>query len=236
MTYTGPTVILAGASGATLTAQMVEDGSADNDGDAGSSAPNPAETVTLALGTQTCTGITDASGNVSCTIPSVTVPLGPEVVGAAFGGDAYYAASSDSKTAIVFAFPNRGAFTLGDKTVADATSSTSVTWWADTWWKLNSLSGGSAPAADKGFAGTVTLPMTTPPAECDSSWTTTGGNSPPPVSGVPSYMGVLVTSQVTKSGSTIAGNTISIVVIKTNPGYQPDPMDHGTGVIVAKYC
>ncbi len=136
----------------------------------------------------------------------------------------------------MFAFPSRGAFTLGDKTVAAATATTTVTWWADNWNQLNSLSGGTAPSADKGFAGTVTLPTTTPPAACGSAWATTGGNSPPPTSGVPSYMGTLVTSKVTKTGSGISGNTVHIVVVKTNPGYQPNPLDHGTGVIVATYC
>ena len=53
---------------------------------------------------------------------------------------------------------------------------------------------------------------------------------------VPSYMGTLVTSKVTKIHNGIAGNTVHIVVVKTNPGYQPDPFDHGTGVIVAVYC
>jgi hypothetical protein len=49
-------------------------------------------------------------------------------------------------------------------------------------------------------------------------------------------MGTLVTSRVTKTGSGIAGNTVHIVVVKTNPGYQPNPSNHGTGVIVATYC
>jgi hypothetical protein len=235
MSYTGPTLILAGASGATLTAKLVEDGSADNDSDGGSPAPVPSETVTLAIGTQTCNGKTDAAGEVSCTIPSVTTPLGPETVGAVFAGDGFYSESSASKTAIVFAFPSRGAFTLGDKTVASASEST-VTWWGDTWSSLNSLSGGPAPPADKGFAGVVTLPTTTPPKTCGSVWTTTGGNSPPPTSGVPSYMGTLVTSKVTKTGSDIAGDTVHIVVVKTNPGYSPEPQHHGTGVIVATFC
>lgn len=236
VTFTGPTLVLAGASGATLTANLVEDGNADNDGDAGSTAPIPAESVTLAVGTQTCTGTTDLSGNVSCTIPSVSVPLGPEVVGATFAGDAHYAASSDSKTAIVFAFPSTGAFALGDKTVATATPSTTVTWWADTWSSLNTLSGGAAPPNFKGFATTVTLPTKTPPTICGSNWTTSTGNSPPPPATVPSYMGTLVTSKVTKSGNKISGNTVSIVVVKTNPGYSPSPLNHGTGQIVAKFC
>jgi hypothetical protein len=49
-------------------------------------------------------------------------------------------------------------------------------------------------------------------------------------------MGTLVTSKVSKSGSTIAGNTVKIVVVKTDPGYAPNPSAHGTGVIVATYC
>jgi hypothetical protein len=235
MTYTGPTVILAGAAGLTLSATLVEDGSNDTDGDGGSPGPVPAETVTLSVGSESCTGTTDTSGKVSCTIPSVTVPLGPETVSATFAGDAYYQPSTDSKTAIVFAFPSRGAFVLGDKTAATAGSST-VTWWSDSWWQLNALSGGAAPAAFKGFASAITLPTTTPPTSCGSAWTTSGGNSPPPTSGVPSYMGVVVTGSVTKSGSTISGTSVHIVVVKTNPGYAPNPMSAGTGTIVATFC
>jgi hypothetical protein len=235
MTYTGPTVILAGASGATLSAKLVEDGSNDNDGDGGSPGPIPAQTVTLSVGSQSCTGTTDSSGNVKCTIPSISVPLGPETIGASFAGNAYYQAASDSKSAVVFAFPSTGAFTLGDITAATAGSST-VTWWADTWWQLNALSGGTAPSSFKGFAGVITLPTTTPPSSCGSNWTTSGGNSPPPASGVPSYMGVVVTSKVTKTGTTIVGNSVHIVVVKVNPGYSTNPMSHGTGTIVATFC
>jgi PKD repeat protein len=237
MAYTVPTTILAGASGATLTATLVEDGSGDNDPDGGSPGPAPAQTVKLSLGTQMCTGTSDSTGKVSCTIPTVTVPLGPQTVGAAFTGNAYYSASSASTTAIVFAFPSRGAFTLGDKTVEAATPGvTGVTWWGDTWSTLNRLSGGTAPPSDKGFAGVVSLPTTTPPAACGSAWATTGGNSLPPTSGVPSYMGTLVTSKVKRTGQGIAGDTVSIVVVKVDPGYGPSPMNHGTGVVVATYC
>jgi uncharacterized repeat protein (TIGR01451 family) len=233
--YTGPKVILAGAGGATLTAKLVEDGANDNDSDSGSPGPVPAEPVTLSIGSQQCTGTTMPSGNVTCTIPSVSVPLGPETVSAAFAGDAYYQPATDSTTAIVFAFPSRGAFTLGDTTAATAGSGT-VTWWADTWPLQNTLSGGTAPNSFKGFAATITLPTTSPPAACGSHWTTGTGDSPPPTSGVPSYMGVVVTSTVNKSGSTIAGNSVHIIVIKVAPGYSPNPGSHGTGTIVATFC
>jgi exosome complex RNA-binding protein Rrp4 len=49
-------------------------------------------------------------------------------------------------------------------------------------------------------------------------------------------MGVVVTSGVKKSAGTISGNAVKIVVVKTEPGYAPDPGDHGTGTIVATYC
>jgi kumamolisin len=233
--YTGPTVILAGASTATLTGTLVEDGANDTDSDGGSPGPIPSEQVTLSLGTQSCTAMTDPSGGVSCQIPSVTVPLGTQTASADFAGDPYYLPSHDSKTVTVFAFPNRGAFVLGDQTVAGAGSST-VTWWSDNWYLLNSLSGGIAPASFKGFAGTVTLPTTTPANVCGTTFTTNPGNSPPPTSGVPSYMGVLVASSVTKSGSTITGTWAHIVVVKTNPGYAPNPGSPGTGTIIATFC
>jgi uncharacterized repeat protein (TIGR01451 family) len=226
-TYTGPTVILKGASGVTLKGQLLEDGLV----------PIAGRTLTLSLGSQSCTtGPTDAFGNASCNL-TFSGTLGPEPLVAAFAGDAYYLPSSDnSKTAIVFAFPSRGAFTLGNLTVAAATPTTTVTWWADTWSTQNSLSGGVAPASFKGFAGTVSLPTSTPPSTCGGNWTTLPGNSPPPASDVPTYMGVLVTSTVAKSGNGISGNTVHIVVVKIDPGYSPNPASHGTGTIVAVYC
>lgn len=225
-TYTGPTVILAGGSGVTLSGQLTEDGTT----------PIAGRTLTLGLGSQTCNaGPTDAQGNAHCTL-TFTGALGTQPVTASFAGDAYYLPSSDTgKSVTVFAFPSRGAFTLGDVTAATAGSST-VTWWGDSWYLLNSLSGGTAPSSFKGFAGTVSLPTSTPPASCGGNWKTLPGNSPPPTSGVPSYMGVLVTGTVTKSGNVISGNTVHIVVVKTNPGYSPNPANHGTGTIVAVYC
>ncbi len=139
--------------------------------------------------------------------------------------------------AVVFAFPSRGAFVLGDNTVAAAGASTKATWWRDRWSDLNGLSGGTGPFAFKGFAGNVArLPTSSPPASCSGKWTTTGGNSPPPVSGIPSYMGVIVASSVTKPGSTISGNFGKIVVVKTDLGYAPTPDHPGTGTIVAAFC
>jgi hypothetical protein len=53
---------------------------------------------------------------------------------------------------------------------------------------------------------------------------------------LPSYMGVIVSSHVTKSGSTISGDIPEIVVVKTNPGYSNDPGHPGSGTVQAIYC
>ena len=224
-TYTGPLTILQAGSGVTLKGLLLEDGTT----------PIAGRTLTLGLGGQTCTGTTDATGTATCTL-TFTGALGPEALSASFTSDGYYQSSSDtSKTATVFAFPSRGAFTLGNLTVASA-GNTALTWWADNWNQLNTVSGGPVPSSFKGFAATVSLPTSTPPSSCGSNWQTLPGNSPPPTSGVPSYMGVLVTSRVTKTGNGVAGNTVHIVVVRVNPGYAPNPSSHGTGTIVATYC
>jgi hypothetical protein len=225
-TYTGPTVVAQGFP-VTLKAQLLEDGT---------TAPVPfGQSLTLSIGGQSCAATVDASGNAQCTVASVSAPLGTSIpLSATFGGDTYYLPSSDaSQSAIVFAFPSRGAFVLGDLTVASAGPSTQLTWWGSQWSALNSLSGGGAPAGFKGFAGQ--LNPAAPPA-CSGTWTTGPGNSPPPVETIPSYMGVLVSSSIDPQGKTFSGDTPRIVVVKIDPGYLPTPGHFGTGTYVATYC
>jgi hypothetical protein len=222
LTYTGPTVILNGAN-ATLSAQLLED----------DSPPVIGRTVNFTLGAQACSGPTDGAGIASCTI-AVSSALGASIpITANFAGDAFYLPSSDADTAIVFAFPSKGAFVLGN---VSAASGGAVQWWGSQWAKDNVLGGGSAPSAFKGFAENVTLPTSTPPASCGAPWTSGPGNSGAPPGTVPSYMGVLVSSSITKSGPTINGNTTSIVVVEVAPGYGPSPGKAGTGTVIATYC
>ena len=221
--YTGPTVVAQNLP-VTLTGRLLEDGT---------TAPSPfGQTLKLSVGSQSCNGTVDATGNASCTISNVTVPQGPVTFKADFAGDTYYLPSSATASGFIFAFPSRGDFVLGDQTVATATPATTVTWWSSSWSSLNSLTGGPVDPSFKGFAGTLTP---TPPT-CGGSWKTLPGNSPPPVSGIPAYMGTLVASTITKSGNTISGDITKIVVVKTDPGYATSPGHDGTGKIVATYC
>jgi hypothetical protein len=107
-----------------------------------------------------------------------------------------------------------------------------VTFWSAQWaqWaRYNALTGGPAPPAFKGFAGAA-------PHSCGGSWNATPGNSGNPPNSVPSYMGVIASSTITQSGTTIAGDVPIIVVVKTNPGYGPSPGHPGTGTVVATFC
>ena len=61
------------------------------------------------------------------------------------------------------------------------------------------------------------------------------GNSGNPPTTVPSYMGTLVTSKVTKSGSNVSGTVTHIVVVKTS-SYGASPGAGGKGTIVAVVC
>ena len=217
--YTGTTVIANGAN-TTFSAVLKEDGIAAISG----------RTIMITLGSggtaQTCTGITDATGAVRCSMV-VNQPLGPGTVAANFAGDALYQPSSSGAATILFAFPAQGAFVVGDQTASGA-----VEFWGDDWSTINMLTGGPAPGAFKGFAN-----GTSEPPACGSSWVTNPGNSSqPPASPLPSFMGVIVSTTVTQSGSTISGDTSRIIVVTPNPGYEPDPVHHGTATVVATFC
>jgi hypothetical protein len=224
-TYTGPTVIAQG-NPVTLSGRLLEDGIT----------PIAGRTLTLTigsgLGSQNCvTGTTDASGNAACTVASVTITQGPQPVKATFAGDSFYLPSADaSKNVIIFAFPSRGIFVLGDRTVAAAPST--VTFWGAQWATQNTLSGGGAPSAFEGFSDT---PSSKPPV-CGGTWTSSPGNSSSPFDSVPAYMGTAVSGSITKNGSTISGNITKIVVVVTAPGYASNPGHAGTGTIIATYC
>jgi hypothetical protein len=128
---------------------------------------------------------------------------------------------------LVFGKSAGGTFVIGDLNSAVGTP---VYFWGAQWWQRNSLSGGPAPASFKGFANTPTLPA------CGTRWSTRPGNSSDPPGTIPALMAVIASSSISKSGSTISGNTPHIVVVQTNPGYAPNPGHPGTGRVVGVVC
>ena len=134
-----------------------------------------------------------------------------------------------SCSTVGFSFaPGGGAFVIGS---ARNQMGGAVTFWGAAWAQQNSLGGRSGPRSFKGFANDPKVPS------CGARWTADPGNSTPPPSGpLPTYMGVIVTSSISKTGSRIAGDAVHIVVVKINPGYASNPGHAGTGTIVAVVC
>jgi hypothetical protein len=181
LTYTGPTVLAQGQPIA-LSAVLKANGTR----------PLSRRAVVLSVGSQSCTATTNVSGTAMCVITSVSAALGKTTVTASFAGDILSSSAKDTKPAVIFTFLSSGSFVLGDRTVASALPTTLLTWWGAQWQKLNSLSGGSVPAAFKGFATTLS---TTPPS-CGTTWTSSPGKSARPPASAPSYMAVIVASTV----------------------------------------
>jgi hypothetical protein len=198
-------------------------------------APLGGQTVTLSIGSgagaQSCTATTSATGAASCTISGINQPLGPNLaVNSSFAGNSNYLPSSASATTLVFAYAvGGGSFVLGDN---NSSVGQNVTYWGSQWAKLNSLSGGDAPSAFKGFANR----STTTPASCGATWMTDPGNSSNPPATVPAYMAVIVSSSITQSGSTISGDVPKVVIVRTAAGYGPNPGSAGTGTVVGVLC
>jgi hypothetical protein len=180
--------------------------------------------VTFSTGGTTLCTATLSNGAASCSA-TLSQP-GSYVVTASYGGDGVYPPSSGTTTVIVYALaPGGGSFVVGDKSAAG-----SVTFWGSQWAKTNSLSGGNAPNAFKGFALNAG-------ATCGVAWRTDPGNSsPPPAGPLPAYMAVIVTTKATKSGPQISGTIAAIVIVKTNAGYDANPGHAGTGTVVATVC
>src|SRR5438552_10957853 len=97
---------------------------------------------------------------------------------------------------------------------------------------MNKLSQGVTPSAFKGFANSIggTIPS------CGSMWHSNPGNSSGPPNSVPTFISVIASSSITKSGSVINGNNRKIVVIRTDPGYGPNPGHPGTGTVMSVTC
>ena len=115
-----------------------------------------------------------------------------------------------------------GSFVISDQNAAVGSQ---VTFWGAQWWKQNPLSTGLAPASFKGFADTAT-------ATCGETWTTDPGDSSDPPANASGTVPVVVSSQITKNGPVISGDTTEVVLVQVDPGYAPDPGHAGTGTVV----
>jgi len=180
-------------------------------------------------------GIAVDAGNAYVTgdTESTNFPTTPGAFQTADGGLSDAFAAKITGLPFAFATGNGAAFVIGD---LEAGLGNHVTWWSSQWAKINLMSGGAPPNAMKGFAGFEDNFLGLPPPNCGGTWSTDPGNSTPPPPSVPKFMGVIVSSMVTQSGSIISGNIKQVVVVQTDPGYAPNPGNPGTGTEIAIVC
>jgi hypothetical protein len=199
-------------------------------------AGNPASGVTVVFsvaGANSATGSSTTDTNGQATFSYTGVNEGQDTItafadnnhnGVQDGGE-----PSSTATETWFTVLASGSFVIGDQ---NASTGALVTFWGSQWSNLNMLTGGPAPASFKGFAS---ITSHNPPS-CGANWTTRPGSSTQPPAGVPRFMAVIAASSITKSGTTIEGDSKKIVVIRTNNGYTADPGHPGTGTVVAVVC
>jgi len=227
LAYTGPAAIPVLRS-TRLSAVLVD----------GGSAPLPGKRLTFTVGSgrsaQHCSGRTDANGRASCTL-RVVQPLGPRPLEVAFAGDASAPAAVERREVVLFAYPARGTFVVGD---VSAASGGTVTCWGRDWAARTELSGSQPPAGFLGFSAST--------PSCGGTWSARRGHGESPPSIVAAYLGVAVTSAAHagqagagathSGGGTFSGDVVGIVVVRTDRGYTPDPDTPGAGTVVAVVC
>ncbi|HYL73403.1 MAG TPA: hypothetical protein VEU96_04320 [Bryobacteraceae bacterium] len=187
-------------------------------------------TATAGTGTVSLSGATIAASS-SCSfsvsvVAFVGTPAGQIYTNTTGNVTSNEAGPGNTATATLTVTAMSAQFVIGD---TNAIVGDTVTFWGAQWAKDNTLSGGPAPNAFKGFTDTV-------PASCGGDWISRPGNSSQPPDTVPLFMAVIASSTITKSGAAITGDIPKIVVVRTNPGYGPSPGHTGTGTVVAVVC
>ena len=194
----------------------------------------PASVPATASALTPCTASATGAGGLSVALQvgyTNNVSAGAATATASYAGDSNHLPSAGSATFMITG-PVTGPtfyFVIGDK---NAEVGNQVTFWGAKWAKSNSLSDGPAPSSFKGFAGATSAQ----PATCGGTWTSGPGNSSGPPAAVPEFITVIVSSSITVNGSVISGNSPKLVIVKTNPGYGPDPSQAGSGTVVSIIC
>jgi hypothetical protein len=186
--------------------------------------PIAGRTVTFTAGGATGTGTTDSSGNATATLD---LSPGQYTLNASFAGDSYYLPSDATAQTLYVYQPTQFLIWGGnnpDLSQAVVTGQ-DYTFWGAQWAKQVTAGDYQANNSFKGYADVVS----------GNTWTSSPGNSSNPPSSVGSYIGVIVTTQTDKTGSSLSGNIAELVVLRVDDpaAYQPNPGHPASGVAVA---
>jgi len=184
-------------------------------------------TCTLSSG-QTVTAVTDGTATATCTLSGLG--NGQYSVSAGFGGDHNYLSSSAATEPLFVYQPTTFVIWGGNQPkVSDAIrAGMDVNFWGAKW--TNQVTAGAwfGGAGFKGFADTASA----------TTWSVTGGSAKPPATQTPpatigQYIGVIVTTSATQSGSTTNGNIAELIVLKSDDpaGYKATPGQPANGIV-----
>jgi phosphatidylethanolamine-binding protein (PEBP) family uncharacterized protein len=213
---------LTASAPASLTASSSVSGTTATFNDANTTAPVADFTATIDWGDGSSSlGVVSAAGSGFAVKGTHTyAQTGMYTVKTTIVDDGGSTATASTHT-LTYAFPQDGAYVIGDRSATG-----SVTFYDGDWAKDNSLSGGEAPNDFKGFAPSA-------PA-CHAVWTAHSGDKDhgqPKDNDLPQYMAVVVSSSITKAKSSITGNTVHYVIVKVDTkGGHNEPT--GTGTVV----
>jgi hypothetical protein len=237
VTYTGPTgtasAPIVNGQPITLTATLTTDTPT-------SGTPLPTKPVTFTIGSgstaQSCTtGVTDANGDVSCTIPSVNQPTSNVTITTSFAGDSYdtpvTATTAATVTEPTILTVNTGTSAYSNQTNVSATLTDAITNQPISGESVTlTLNGTETCTATTNSSGVVTCPIT--PGEAAGTYTLTGsfgGDTTLPLqlasaTGNNQFVVTLDQTELTYTGNTTTQNGQSYTlsgVLTSNGGATP---------------
>ena len=188
-----------------------------------SGAPVVGETVvftaTSGAGSMTISDTTDATGEAHAVLP-----VGEYAVTAAFAGTSYFEPASDVMSPVYVYRPTN--FVIWGGNAGGFPAGARYTFWGSQWWKQVVAGSYAAGSSFKGWAESVSgRTWQSPPADA----------APRPPATLPSYIGVMVTTDVRMKGSRAYGDVYDLVVLRVDDpgGYRPDPGHPTTGIMKA---
>ena len=201
--------------------------------------PIAGKPISFSVADATATATTNALGVAQASLTVSSAQAGTAQLRAAFAGDLDYDAAADQAQVALF---QTSSFVIWGGNAAPLAIGQDVNFWGHSW--ADQVAGGdyAANPSFKGFAN-----QTGAYARCEAGshassapvldqgcWSTKGGNSFPPAS-LPTYIGVLVSTAVGKSGSVIFGNIAGLAVLQVDatPAYSNNPGHPGYGHLVA---
>jgi len=210
--FSGPVATFTDANTGSTTADFT--GTTINWGDG---SPTSSATITGSAGNYTVNGTHTYTGTGYYTVAVHIVDDGGQTADA-------------TTTVLIGAAGVGGNFVIGynAEDVGDA-----ATFWGFNWRTVNHVRVGSVPANFRGWEDQAALPA------CGSNWTTSPFDSatPPSPAPLPDYIVTIVTDRFSTTFShRYVGSTVHLVIVRTDPGYQPFPKYTGTGTVVATIC